>query len=298
MRLMFLRVISWLSDTWRYAYLTRRRYHSDTNKAKTSPRRQRLTRLFAQANWSAALRGVLFWALMAIAAIIIYTEQVPLFTPSLGKHPSQGGLVPGEDASAVHVQPDMSIKQFNALPDVPFSTSDAAVHNTGADEPVTVESVPTEQEQPTQPSARSNQEDEVAAVLAGLPQFEIADMLQPLQGKVVRPLGWYRHEVYGDWRMATGLTIAPAQPGEPVLAAYTGVVDQVTKLEGNTWSVKVLHQDGWATEYGGLERVTVEPGSVVKQGEQLGVTADAVESTVSFTLRHRDDPVDTIAYWR
>jgi hypothetical protein len=312
MRLMFLRILSWLGYTWGSIYLNGRRwnhrlwgfyrYHLDTFKTKASPWIQRCRRFFGPPKWKAALRGLLFWPLMGIAALIIYTEQVPMFTPSLGLYPDQSNMLPSENASVFQLQLDTPVKQFNALPEFTYLSGDDDGPVASSGEFTSDNSVFIRPEASNNPGQVASEvvvaEDEAALVLAGLPRFELTDMLQPLQGEVVRSLGWYRHEVYGDWRMATGLTIEPAQPGAPVLAAYTGVVDQVTKLESNAWSVKLLHQDGWESEYGGLERINVEPGTVVEQGETLGVTADAAESTVAFTLKHYEAPVDTIAYWR
>ncbi|HHT26877.1 MAG TPA: M23 family metallopeptidase [Firmicutes bacterium] len=300
MRLMFLRVLSWLGDHWRSMHLDRRRHHFNTLKFKASAWLTKCRQIFTRLKWRAALRVTVFWALMATAALIIYTEQVPLFTSSLGLRSDQGGWTPGAETAALYYQSDAPVRQLSALPETPLSPGDAAVSSVGmvdTGETVIRENAPAVQEDSVPSDAGTDLGDDAAAVLAGLPRFEVANILQPLQGKVIRSLGWYRHEVFGDWRMAPGLMIAPAGAGEPVLAAYTGVVDQVTKLEANTWSVKLMHQAGWETEYGGLAQVTVEPGGMVRQGEPLGVTAD-VESIVSFALKHQGEPVDTAAYWR
>jgi murein DD-endopeptidase MepM/ murein hydrolase activator NlpD len=111
--------------------------------------------------------------------------------------------------------------------------------------------------------------------------FSPASPVTPVGGRILRARGWYRHEFYGDWRLQPGIKLEAA-PGEPVRAAYAGVVQSVMKsAAGDTWIVVIQHDDSWSTEYAGLGWVSVQPQMKVAAGDEIGTTP--IESEMAAT---------------
>src|SRR5690606_14079578 len=55
--------------------------------------------------------------------------------------------------------------------------------------------------------------------------------------QLVRPYGWYRHPVFGDWRYASSVVIEPAEDGR-VQAALAGHTMEVTATAGSDGSIR------------------------------------------------------------
>ncbi|NLN18933.1 MAG: M23 family metallopeptidase [Firmicutes bacterium] len=126
--------------------------------------------------------------------------------------------------------------------------------------------------------------------------FDPAQAVIPVMGEVVREPGWYRHPLYGDWRLSPGIEIKPEKPGEEVVSSYDGVVTQVSKSRTGGWDVVLTHGDDWRSEYRGLEEVVVEPMQTVAGGSLLGTSMKDDQAAVAFVLRRGDDLVDPRPY--
>jgi murein DD-endopeptidase MepM/ murein hydrolase activator NlpD len=247
---------------------------------------------------------------MAVAGLLLYTGQVPVLMPNTMTVPSMEKSRVQTDFSEVsrseEAQPISNQNDVATIGAKQTSSSDATPPVTAVKQavPAPAASVPVRKAPSTAPAAQKpaqakpNQTtaERVTAALADLPSFKADAGLQPVLGKVVRATGWYRHPDFGDWRMSPGIAIQQDVPGEVVKASYTGVVEQVQKSSGNTWTVVMLHADGWQTEYGDLGQVNVQPGTIVKQGEKLGLASTDLSQPVSFNMRHDESPVEPSKY--
>ena len=119
-----------------------------------------------------------------------------------------------------------------------------------------------------------------------LPAVSISDMGWPVAGGVLRPYGWYRHPVFGDWRHASTVVLQPAPGQTDVVAALAGrVIDVVDS--GGSWRVTIRHAGGWETEYDGLASVDVSSYEIVGTGQVIGRAPDVPSATVAFAV-YRD----------
>ena len=66
-----------------------------------------------------------------------------------------------------------------------------------------------------------------------------------------------------------GVVIA-ARPGTPVTASASGTVESVGFTPDRRRYVELVHDDGYATRYTGLERILVSAGSEVDEGDAIG----------------------------
>lgn len=121
---------------------------------------------------------------------------------------------------------------------------------------------------------------------ADIPVTSISSMEWPVIGGVLRPYGWYRHPVFGDWRHASSVTIQPAADHNVVTAALAGRVTDVVNA-GGLWRVTIRHADGWETEYEGLASVDVASYEVVATGQVIGSAPDSPVGAVAFAV-YRD----------
>lgn len=127
-----------------------------------------------------------------------------------------------------------------------------------------------------------------------LPAVSVTSMVWPVSGgQLVRPYGWYRHPVFGDWRYASSVVIEPAEDGR-VQAALAGRVRDVV-YEGGLWRVTIDHAGGWRTEYEGLAEVDVASYQLVETGQRIGRAAPGGGWGIGFAVRQGDVPVDPVS---
>ena len=118
----------------------------------------------------------------------------------------------------------------------------------------------------------------------------------PRDGRGCAEPGWYRHPLYGDWRLSPGIEIKPEKPGEEVVSSYDGVVTQVSKSRTRGSDVVLTHGDDCRSEDRGLEEVVVEPMQTGAGGRLLGTSMKDDQAAVAFVLRRGDDLVDPRPY--
>lgn len=209
------------------------------------------------------LRGLIFWPSMALAVVLLYTGWSP-FAPSFSPE-------------------RLKIDERLAEPSVPAPVP----HETPLPAPASESALP----------RKEDASDPVAEALAALPAFRPENAVRPVLGPVVRNQGWYRHPEFGDWRLSPGAQLRPEKPYEPVRAAYAGVVSQVNKdTSGGSWTVTVIHKDGWSSEYRGLEEVIVVPHEAVSPGSELGRGSSDESALLTFVLRRGETFVDPVQY--
>lgn len=101
----------------------------------------------------------------------------------------------------------------------------------------------------------------------------------PLESlRLTSPFGYRTNPVSGEYGFHTGIDLA-APEGTPVAAAYAG---KVTKSgESDVWGKYVLveHSDGFETYYCHLNDIYAPEGTVVRNGETLGVVGSTGWST-------------------
>lgn len=103
------------------------------------------------------------------------------------------------------------------------------------------------------------------------PLYDPGKMIWPITGKIVRNPGWYYNEELAEWRYFPGLNIT-SEPGMAVRAVLDG------NVAGVQWDpvfgdlIVLEHGDFLQTKYGYLD-CKIEPGTQVRQGDEIGLTA-------------------------
>ena len=93
-----------------------------------------------------------------------------------------------------------------------------------------------------------------------------------------------------------GIDIAAAK-GDPILSIADGEVTFAGWGEERGYMVIVEHADGWTSSYAQLDKITVEVGQSVDQGDLLGEagsTGDSSGPHLHFELRQDGQPVDPL----
>jgi len=132
----------------------------------------------------------------------------------------------------------------------------------------------------------------VAAPAASAASTPTSVALQwPVRGEVVRRFG-----PVGMGERNNGINIG-ASAGAEVVASAAGRVAYVgDDLVGQGLTVLIVHRDGWRTVYGHLGSATVDDGSDVRAGQQIGtvgLTAGDGRPSIHFETRRMsgDEPV-------
>lgn len=116
----------------------------------------------------------------------------------------------------------------------------------------------------TEPVPETFQEPAAADPAAPPPE----ELVWPVSGAEVQEFGWQYSDTMAEWRHHGGLDIAAA-PGDPVRAVYGGTVTAVRLDPVWGWTVEVEHSPGYTSRYAGCERVLVEAGAMVEQGQLI-----------------------------
>jgi murein DD-endopeptidase MepM/ murein hydrolase activator NlpD len=86
------------------------------------------------------------------------------------------------------------------------------------------------------------------------------------------------HPILGYARMHRGLDFR-AGYGTPILAAIDGIVTRAGWAGGYGRQVRINHANGLSTSYSHMSRITVAPGTRVRQGQQIGLVGTTGLST-------------------
>jgi murein DD-endopeptidase MepM/ murein hydrolase activator NlpD len=94
-------------------------------------------------------------------------------------------------------------------------------------------------------------------------------MQMPVPGPVTSNYGLRMHPILGYARMHRGLDFR-ASMGSPIIAVADGIVARAGWAGGYGNQVRLNHAGGLSTSYSHMSRITVAPGSRVRQGQQIG----------------------------
>lgn len=116
----------------------------------------------------------------------------------------------------------------------------------------------------------------------------------PVKGKIISGFGKDLSGKHND-----GINIA-APLGANVAAAEEGIVAYAgNDLKGYGNLVLIRHAGSWVTAYAHLNKMVVQPGERVRQGQvigQVGKTGTVGEPQLHFELRRNSTPVDPILH--
>ncbi len=111
------------------------------------------------------------------------------------------------------------------------------------------------------------------------------------------------HPIYKRYIKHEGLDM-PAHIGDPVYATGNGVVrstDKGLRSRGYGQQILIDHGFGYQTRYAHLSRIDVQPGQVVRRGEQIGCVGNTGGSTgahLHYEVIYRGHTVNPINYFR
>ena len=133
-----------------------------------------------------------------------------------------------------------------------------------------------------------------ACDLAGFKGLEGLRLQPPVPGAVVAGFGMMKHPLLEVPRFHNGLDFAAAI-GEPVKAVAKGQV--VFAKPFGEWGnlVRIDHGDGLATAYGHLNKINVQVGECVGEGDVIGLagsTGLAIRVQVHFEVQVLGKQVD------
>lgn len=133
-------------------------------------------------------------------------------------------------------------------------------------------------------------------------QYTGGEMLWPVaaSGTVITSTYGIRvHPIQGIVKQHTGLDIAGAAAGTPVVAAADGVVTYAGWLGGYGNCVMINHGDGVVTLYGHGSEILTEVGAEVKQGDTImavGSTGNSTGPHLHFEVRVNGEYTNPLYY--
>lgn len=110
----------------------------------------------------------------------------------------------------------------------------------------------------------------------------------PVKGKINSPYGW-------RWERAHRGVDINLNTGDPVHAAFNGVVRIACPMGGYGNVIVIRHYNGLETVYGHLSKIKVKPRQIVKAGEVIGLGGSTGHSTgphLHFEVRFQYETFD------
>jgi murein DD-endopeptidase MepM/ murein hydrolase activator NlpD len=121
----------------------------------------------------------------------------------------------------------------------------------------------------------------------------------PVPGRITSRYGMRHHPILNVERPHHGIDLA-GSVGDPVRAAWTGVVLDAGYIKGYGNAVVIVHPGEKTSLYGHLSQVDVEAGQTVTRGAKVGEIGNSGLSTgphLHFEVRLNDKPIDPARYW-
>lgn len=119
-------------------------------------------------------------------------------------------------------------------------------------------------------------------------------MPAPVDGRVVRSFGRFKHPEFGTVTFNTGLDIE-SRSGSPVRAVARGKVEYASALPGYGNCIIVNHGGGYYSLYAHAARILVEQGAVIEPGSVIAETGAGVSGVVTplhFEIRKSKKALD------
>ena len=107
---------------------------------------------------------------------------------------------------------------------------------------------------------------------------ESGGLTQPVPGRITSNFGLRMHPILGYSRMHRGVDFR-AGHGTPILAVADGRVSRAGWAGGYGRQVRLTHASGLLTSYSHMSRISVAPGSRVRQGQVIGYVGSTGLST-------------------
>ena len=129
------------------------------------------------------------------------------------------------------------------------------------------------------------------------PPQEISFVLPVPSGVVTSNFGYRRDPITSEVSLHTGVDIAAAE-GEPIVAAFEGVVLSVGEEESYGKLIEIDHGRGIVTLYAHVRDILVSTGDAVKTGDQIatvGMTGRATSPHCHFEVIVSGQPVDPLS---
>lgn len=98
-------------------------------------------------------------------------------------------------------------------------------------------------------------------------------LLWPVQGKITKPFGRWKHPISKTWHNNEGIDI-DTQPNATIKSVARGKVTWIDWVRGRGTVVILDHGGFYYTVYGHLANVDVAPGEFVDAGESIGQVGD------------------------
>ena len=130
--------------------------------------------------------------------------------------------------------------------------------------------------------------------------LEQMPILLPVDGPLVSGYGRRMHPILGVRKMHSGIDQV-ADIGTPVVATGKGIVREARFEPGYGNHVEIKHPETkYATLYGHLSEIKVEPGQSVERGEVIGLSGNSGRSTgphVHYEVRQKGHPVNPVYFF-
>jgi murein DD-endopeptidase MepM/ murein hydrolase activator NlpD len=124
------------------------------------------------------------------------------------------------------------------------------------------------------------------------------DFEYPLKARITSPFGPRRHPIFGVHSMHSGIDLA-APRGTAIKASEGGLVIYSGWYGGYGRVVIIDHSKGFSTLYAHMDRIAVNVGDRVRQGETVGyegATGYATGPHLHFELRSKGKPQNPVIY--
>ncbi len=100
----------------------------------------------------------------------------------------------------------------------------------------------------------------------------------PLPGRITSDFGWRNDPFTGQREWHAGVDIG-GETGDPIAAAWDGIVVYAGEREGYGNLVVLEHEGGWRSYYGHTSKIDVEVGDEVRSGKKIAEVGNTGRST-------------------
>ncbi len=107
-----------------------------------------------------------------------------------------------------------------------------------------------------------------------VPANTLTNLIRPTKGEVI--LSWhapYKDRILDAWKFNSGVDFK-AEIGAKIKAAQTGIVEKVIKDDYQGITIIIKHNNTFQTLYANLQKVYLNEGQQIKQGQVLGEVGD------------------------